>query len=689
MTGAKFEPSNRKNLLALMCVSLSRTQMLGGLVSAVAKICWRSVPPFVQGIPQSIAAPALRYSSTNSVYLCVKAWALVVLAFLATRLPLAADVTEPVPAAVIPSSGFDLFGAATATNVDTLLVGAPFTEGARGAVHLFYREGTDYSAWRKHQVLRPTYLGKTLLFGNALSYDQNAVAIGTFHGPVFVFERLAFSDDYQQAAVIELAMDDIATFRPGSLSLNEGVLAIGQNSSGAAGKDEAGSVLIYARTPAGWQHSALLQAADPRESAMFGSSVQLLGTLLVVGAPGDEHVPGAVYIFERVAGKWEQRQKITAPTDEAASYFGQSLTTNGGQLVVGAPGDGVQSTGHVYLFERIAPDFSEFVFAKEFTPAEPLAPAAQFGLGVAMDGNNRNIIVTRLAPASTADTQEPGAAYVFTLGLRGWTHRLTMAPTEFPSSFGISVAAGSTHAVIGDYGASDKPGTAYVYDLTLPETPPVFLEAPKDQTIDAPPGQAATATFGATMGDENGRDFYVYWTVDGVQVQQDFVDGGLPPTPASLALTTTLTPGAHTIRILAEKAVTGLRAEHSFTVNVGDSAGPTIVSVTARPSIVTSQHGRFVLARLNVVAVDPSGPTRWKITSVESSDPTAPRKGQLPDWMILSARKHSLLVRAATSDPKKDRVYTVHVEVSDAAGNKTEGETTVTVVATANRRARR
>jgi hypothetical protein len=93
--------------------------------------------------------------------------------------------------------------------------------------------------------------------------------------------------------------------------------------------------------------------------------------------------------------------------------------------------------------------------------------------------------------------------------------------------------------------------------------------------------------------------------------------------------------------------------------------------------------------RVNVVATDPSGPVRWKITSVESSDPVNPRKGRLPDWMIISARKQSLLVRAITSDPKTDRVYTIHVEATDAAGNKTEGTTEVRIVATANRRLKR
>jgi hypothetical protein len=606
--------------------------------------------------------------------------------------PLRAEVTEPAPAAVIPHDAADLFGAATATDAHTLLVGAPVADG-KGAVHVFYREGNGFSSWKKHEVLRPTYAGPIQLFGISTAYAQNVAAIGTFHGPIFVFERAPFSLDFTQTAVIELAMDDIASFGPGSLSVSsDGVLAFGQKSDSARGLDEAGSVLLYTRTAAGWQFNARIEAADPRENAMFGTAVMLLGDFLVVGAPGDEDVPGAVYVFERVAGTWQQRQKIAAPPSEVANYFGESLTTNGGQLVVGAPGDGVQSTGHVYLYEKLPPTFAEFTFTKELVPEEPLPPGARYGHGLAIDGNNRNIVVTRLAPASTIDTQEPGAGYVFTLGLNGWNQRLTMAPTanEFPSSFGVSVAAGSTHAVIGDYGTTQEPGAVYVYDINLPQTDPVFLAAPADQTIDAPPGQSAEATFEATVGDENGDDLFVHWEVDGDEVERDFVDGGWPMTRETVGLTTTLTPGPHMIRIIARERNTDRRTEHRFHVTVGDAAGPEILSITARPSVIPAQHGRFVLVRLRVVATDPSGPVRWKITSVESSDPTTPpRRGQLGDWRIISARQQTVMVRAATSNPATDRVYTIHIEASDALGNTTEGETQVRIVAPANRRVRR
>ena len=173
----------------------------------------------------------------------------------------------------------------------------------------------------------------------------------------------------------------------------------------------------------------------------------------------------------------------------ALAYFGQSVAANRGWIVVGAPGDGESSdyAGRAFLFETTAETYPLFALNKELVPNAPLPPKALFGLGVGIDGNNRDIVVTRLPTAHTIDIQGPGGAHVFTLGLNGWKERLVLAPTTYPSSFGVSQALGSVSAFIGDYGTSTQPGAVYVYDLTLPPSLPVFLEAPAD----AAPGQRA------------------------------------------------------------------------------------------------------------------------------------------------------------------------------------------------------
>jgi hypothetical protein len=584
------------------------------------------------------------------------------------------------PTAVLRSSSPNLFGLSVASDSDTLLVGAPATEGTKGAVHLYYRVGNGLAEWREHQVLRPTYPIPVQFFGFALALDHNTAAIATYHSPVFIFERPPFSNVWSQTAVLETP-DDTSFTGGNNLSLSEGVLAVGVNT---AGSSEQGSVQIYERDAArAWQFVTTVQADDAEDGALFGSSVALLGQFMMVGAPGVANGSGAVYVFRREGANWRQLQKILPPQPIPNGEFGHSVATNIGQIIIAEPGDGQISDtpGRVYIYELkgIAHD-DEWLLKHELIPNEPLPAKSRFGHRVGIDGNNRDVVVAQLRTAATPDTQQPGSAFVFTLGITGWPQRFKLAPTahDYPSSFGISLGLASVHAVIGDYGSSTKPGAAYIYDLTLPQSPPVFIDAPEDLQVNAPAGQNSEVTLEATVADENGDDLFVHWLVDGSEVERDFVDGSVPFTRETVSLTTVLSQGIHQVRIVADERETTVETIHNFTVTVGDGEGPVIQSVTATPSTIPARGNRYVLVRLDVQATAASGPVTWKIKSVESSD--AGGRGPRRDW-IITPNQHSVRLRAGTDNRKIDRIYTVHVEARDGFGNVTKGQTKVTIVA--------
>jgi hypothetical protein len=418
--------------------------------------------------------------------------------------------------------------------------------------------------------------------------------------------------------------------------------------------------------------------------------VVLLGEYLVVGAPGVANDSGAMYVFKREdadATTWRQLQKMLPPAPIPGGEFGTSVATNIGQIVVSEPGDGETSDtpGRVFIYE--SPDANAWELKHELIPADPLPDRSRFGHRVSIDGNNRDVVVNQFPIAPTVDTQQPGAAYVFTLTLHGWQQRAKLAPTAGnpPSSFGISQATGSIHTVIGDIGTSTKPGAVYVYDLTLPQTPPIFLDAPEDLLVDAPPGESAEVTFEVTVGDEDGSDLDVRWFIDGLQQEEStFIDGGQPFSSGTASLAVTLEPGVHQVRVVADERLTDLDAAHTFTVTIGDVDNPTPLLVTATPSIIPAQGGRFVLVRLNVEATDPNPPVAsWKITRVESSD-FGGHRPRRPDW-IITPNKHSVRLRATTDKRKVDRIYTVHVEARDSTGNVSAGQATVTIIAERNR----
>jgi hypothetical protein len=407
---------------------------------------------------------------------------------------------------------------------------------------------------------------------------------------------------------------------------------------------------------------------------------------MVVGAPGENDSAGAAYAFERDGDSWVQRQKFTPTNPEPNLWFGQSVATTHEFVVIGAPGDGVESStpGRAFLYEYDFQGPLQYHLVKELIPAEELPPHSRYGIAVAV--SDHQAVVNQLPQSNVMELQVPGAAHVFTQKLEGWEERLRLsrADGQIGDAFGGSVAIFNDSLVIGDYGNSVKPGTAHYYNAGIPLMPPVFLDAPEDQQIGAAPGQPATATFEATIGDNNGNDLNATWKVDGVQVQRDFLDSSGRFTFGTVSLTTTLEPGVHEISILAEKVSYEGSATHQFTVTVGDFTGPVVQSITVDPSVARSQHGRFFRAKVNVHATDPSGPVSWKIVSVTSSDPSDPRPHRLPDWRIPGRASTAVLLRAITTDPKVDRVYTIHVEVSDSAGNITPAEVTVTITAAQN-----
>lgn len=101
------------------------------------------------------------------------------------QLLIPAPSSEPVPAAVFQSTTpNNLFGLSVATDSDILLIGEPYGDSIKGEVHLYYRGLNGLDEWQEHQVLRPTSLTATRLFGFSIALATNTVTFQEFH-PVF------------------------------------------------------------------------------------------------------------------------------------------------------------------------------------------------------------------------------------------------------------------------------------------------------------------------------------------------------------------------------------------------------------------------------------------------------------------------------------------------------------------------
>ncbi len=293
----------------------------------------------------------------------------------------------------------DSFGFAVSLSSDdsTLAVGAPRESSAAtgvngdqtddsaphsGAVYLFFR---DSGLWQQQAYIKASNAGQGDSFGSAigLSADGNTLAVGApaedsgliDAGAVYTFVRS--SNVWQEQAFIQASnrgfRDGFGSFV--SLSADGNTLAVGTPSedstatgvNGNQGSDLAnstGAAYVFVHASGLWQQQAYIKASNSQHSDRFGSAISLNanGDTLAVGAPAEDSAStgingdqsdnsasdsGALYVFVRSDGLWQQQAYIKASNSQHSDRFGSaiSLNANGDTLAVGAPAEDSASTG--------------------------------------------------------------------------------------------------------------------------------------------------------------------------------------------------------------------------------------------------------------------------------------------------------------------------------------------------------
>jgi hypothetical protein len=198
-------------------------------------------------------------------------------------------------------------------------------------------------------------------FAEVVAMTSEVLAVASVHSPAPVrifsasagggwteqarFDPLGAGNVDGSAAAIAVASDSVAVAFPFEL---DGDL------EGAGVRF--GAVHVYRRTPGGWSPDGVVWTPLAASRASFGHAVALSDDELVVGAP---HAPGggSVFVFERSGpATWELSEELHG-TGNVAELFGWSLALRDSALVVGAPGYGDHDkpgTGAVHVFARHA-----------------------------------------------------------------------------------------------------------------------------------------------------------------------------------------------------------------------------------------------------------------------------------------------------------------------------------------------
>ena len=364
----------------------------------------------------------------------------------------------------------DYFGYSVAVSGDTVVIGAPFEDsnatGAggnqadnsainSGAAYVFTRSGTT---WTQQAYLKASNTGAGDEFGFTVAVSGDTVVVG------------AFAEASNATGVGGTQTDNSLAY--------------------------SGAVYVFTRSGAAWTQQAYLKASNTGTNDVFGYSVAVSGSTVVVGALGEASnasgvggiqtdnssaQSGAAYIFTRSGTTWTQQAYLKASNSGAGDQFGIAVAMAGDTALVGAPlEDGNASdSGAAYVFSRSGSVWTQQAYLKASNPGG----SDQLGDSVAVSGDT--VVVGAHQEDSNATgvggTQsnnsavDSGAAYVFTRSVTTWTQQayLKASNTGGGDQFGDSVAVSGDTVVVGaghedsnaaqaDNSAADS-GAAYIF----------------------------------------------------------------------------------------------------------------------------------------------------------------------------------------------------------------------------------
>jgi hypothetical protein len=239
-----------------------------------------------------------------------------------------------------------------------------------------------------------------------------------------------------------------------------------------------------------WDNVSIVRPGDVTTNGSFGTSLALSDSTLVVGADSTFGGKGSVFIYSRSGSEWTLAQRIDGSAGDA---FGADVALVGSRMVVGAPG---VDKGAVYVCEKAAGTWTCPV--RVAYPNAGATGARAFGTSVAMSGSGREIAVG--APWAFGMSCCPGEAFTYEIRDDTWALTRTLRPTTPANAdlFGSSVAIDGGVAVVGSPRGA---GTVSIFGTPAPDRraprASVALDAP---TVGSPLVSRISVQGGAAEG---------------------------------------------------------------------------------------------------------------------------------------------------------------------------------------------
>lgn len=339
---------------------------------------------------------------------------------------------------------------------------------ASGAAYVYKKEAENWNFSQRLAAHDPN-MGAEFGGGVKLADDYMVIAAGRADvngtiraGALYVYDLLGNEFQFSTKLIASDFSDDA------KLGMNPTSLAIDENTivAGAPGENVwIGAVYVFEKENGVWEQKQKINSREPQQIGSFGIGVAISGNEMVIGANEVNGTKGAAYVYRKVNEDWEYQQTLMASDATAQDFFGTSVSLAGEQMVIGAYGSNADQ-GAAYVFEKNAQG-SWVEIQKLLGHNSP--EIAQFGWCTDLQENHLVIGAPHLYGLL------PGEVYYFRRGSSGfWEEQqlLLGSDTQGEDFYGWSVAIGGNQVIAGapwededETGNNpiDRAGSAYIF----------------------------------------------------------------------------------------------------------------------------------------------------------------------------------------------------------------------------------
>jgi hypothetical protein len=224
------------------------------------------------------------------------------------------------------------FGWSVAISGSTAVVGQPGT----GAAYVFVRSSTT---WKQQAKLTASHASE---FGLSVAIYRSTAVIGAPGGAAYVLVRSGTT--WKQQAKL--------TPKHPNKGFGDAVAISGATAViGAPGQKTGGTAYVFVRSGKTWKQQAKLTDPQAGKFDLFGYAVAISNSTAIIGAPANANNTGVAYVFVRSGTTWSRQATLTASDAAANDVFGVSVAISDSTVVIGAPGKN-SNTGVAYEFVR-------------------------------------------------------------------------------------------------------------------------------------------------------------------------------------------------------------------------------------------------------------------------------------------------------------------------------------------------